>query len=182
MSARPTFPATSTSRPAARKIAPSSSVVVVFPFVPVTPIERIAGQQPEAELDLAPHRDRARTRRRGERRLGRDTGAFHDELDTVQQGLLLRSETNFDAPSASLPGVGAGGPVGRDHLHPAPRERGRRRAPRAREPEHERPPRQPVGCPVGPVPLTANASPQGGREGPCSHGIGANARTSVPSS
>ena len=37
----PTFPATTTSRPAARRIAPRSSLVVVFPFVPVTP--RIAG-------------------------------------------------------------------------------------------------------------------------------------------
>ena len=36
--ARPTLPATSTGRPAARMIAPSSSVVVVLPFVPVTPI------------------------------------------------------------------------------------------------------------------------------------------------
>ncbi len=37
LSARPTLPATATSRPAARNIAPSHSVVVVFPFVPVTP-------------------------------------------------------------------------------------------------------------------------------------------------
>ena len=36
----PTLPATATSRPAARKIAPSSSVVVVLPFVPVTPTNR----------------------------------------------------------------------------------------------------------------------------------------------
>ena len=35
------FPATATSRPAARKIAPSSAVVVVFPFVPVTPTKRV---------------------------------------------------------------------------------------------------------------------------------------------
>ena len=38
VSGRPTFPPTATSRPAARKIAPRSSVVVVFPFVPVTPM------------------------------------------------------------------------------------------------------------------------------------------------
>ena len=40
VSARPTLPATSTGRAAERRIAPSSSVVVVFPFVPVTPIRR----------------------------------------------------------------------------------------------------------------------------------------------
>ena len=37
----PMFPATATSRPAARKIAPSSSHVVDFPFVPVTPTKRV---------------------------------------------------------------------------------------------------------------------------------------------
>ena len=39
----PTLPATATSRPAARKIAPSNSVVVVLPFVPVTPTNRASG-------------------------------------------------------------------------------------------------------------------------------------------
>ena len=37
------FPATVTCRPAARKIAPSSAVVVVLPFVPVTPTKREPG-------------------------------------------------------------------------------------------------------------------------------------------
>ena len=41
----PTFPATATSRPAARKIAPRSSVVVVLPFVPVTPTMRAPGSR-----------------------------------------------------------------------------------------------------------------------------------------
>ena len=36
-SGRPTFPATSHARPPERSIAPRSSVVVVLPFVPVTP-------------------------------------------------------------------------------------------------------------------------------------------------
>ena len=35
-SGRPTLPATSTGRPAARQMAPSSSTVVVLPLVPVT--------------------------------------------------------------------------------------------------------------------------------------------------
>jgi hypothetical protein len=37
----PMFPATATSFPAARKIAPSSSTVVDLPFVPVTPTNRL---------------------------------------------------------------------------------------------------------------------------------------------
>ncbi len=36
----PTFPATATGRPASRQIAPSSSAVVVLPFVPVTATKR----------------------------------------------------------------------------------------------------------------------------------------------
>ena len=36
----PTFPASATGSPASRQIAPSSSVVVVFPFVPVTATNR----------------------------------------------------------------------------------------------------------------------------------------------
>jgi hypothetical protein len=36
----PTFPASATGRPASRQMAPSSSVVVVLPFVPVTATNR----------------------------------------------------------------------------------------------------------------------------------------------
>ena len=84
------FPATATSRPAARKIAPSSSVVVVFPFVPVTPTNRVpAGQQPPAELDLRPDRDAALARRLDERLLARHARRLHDEVDAVEQATVV---------------------------------------------------------------------------------------------
>ena len=51
----PTFPATSTSRPAARKIAPSSSTVVVFPFVPVTPITRVPSPSCRQPISTSDH-------------------------------------------------------------------------------------------------------------------------------
>ncbi len=43
VSARPTLPATSASSPPARSIAPSRCVVVVLPFVPVTPAIGLSG-------------------------------------------------------------------------------------------------------------------------------------------
>ncbi len=53
VSGAPTFPATATSRPAARNIAPISSVVVVLPFVPVTPTSGRSGwsRQPSSTSD-----------------------------------------------------------------------------------------------------------------------------------
>ncbi len=49
------LPATTTSRPAARKTAPSSSHVVDFPFVPVTPTKRVpvgaSRRQPSSSSD-----------------------------------------------------------------------------------------------------------------------------------
>ena len=112
------------------------------------PDQRVAVEQPVAELDLAPDRDAARAGSRGERRRGRHSGALHDELDTLQQRLLLRSGTNFDARLGEPARVGVGRPVGRDDLDPAPRERERRRLPGPREPDHERAPRQPRSRPA----------------------------------
>ena len=73
--------------PAARKIAPSSSVVVVLPFVPVTPTKlRARRQQPVAELDLRPHRDRrARARPRRAARSPGTPGDFTTHVDAVEQ-------------------------------------------------------------------------------------------------
>ena len=48
----PTLPATATGSPAARQIAPSSSTVVVLPFVPGHRDERVR-QQPPGQLELA---------------------------------------------------------------------------------------------------------------------------------
>ena len=54
--------------------------------------QQIAVEEPVAELDLAPDRDRMRTRGHDERRLGRHARALDDELDTLHHGLLFRSE------------------------------------------------------------------------------------------
>ena len=97
VSARPTFPATSTRRPAAREDRAEQLGRRRLPVRARDADQRVAGEQPVAELDLAPDRDAARTRSRGERRRSRHARALDDELDTLEQRLLLRSETNFDA-------------------------------------------------------------------------------------
>ena len=81
----PTLPATATSRPACRKIAPSSSAVVVLPFVPVTPTNLAPGSSVIAELDLRPHRDPPLTRGGDERRLSRYAGRLDQDVDAVEQ-------------------------------------------------------------------------------------------------
>jgi hypothetical protein len=54
-------------------------------------------QEPCAELDLAPDRDRVRARAGDESRLPRDARALDDEIGPLQQRLLLCSEMDFDA-------------------------------------------------------------------------------------
>src|SRR3954453_13853588 len=153
--ATPTLPATSTRRPAARRIAPRSAVVARpdrpeelgrrrLAVRPRDADERVAGEKPVAELDLAPDGDAPCARGGHEGRLARHTRALYHELDTLQQRLLLVPESHFDACRGKPPGVGGRGAVGRDDLHPAPRESERRGPPRAREPEYEGTPRQPV--------------------------------------
>ena len=102
-------------------IAPSSSSVVVLPFVPVTPTSR-GPEQPVAELDLAPDRDAPRLapRPRAATRAG-TPGLFDEHVYAVEQAEL----------ASRCPQLA----VGRDDVHPAPREREHRRLPRAREPE-----------------------------------------------
>src|SRR5262245_267551 len=60
VSGRPTFPATATGRPAARKISPRSSLVVVLPFVPVTPISGLARRREPSSTSLQIVTPRAR--------------------------------------------------------------------------------------------------------------------------
>ena len=116
VSGRPTFPAVGPPR-----IAPSSSVVVVFPFVPVTPTSSSA-EQPVAELDLAPDRDPARPRDADEQLAAGHAGALDEHVDVVEQaGVAVVSER----------------PVGPHDLHPAPLEQGGGALPGARHPEHE---------------------------------------------
>ena len=49
---RPMLPATSTGVPAARNIAPRSSDVVVFPFVPVTPSTGFGSSRAPSSISL----------------------------------------------------------------------------------------------------------------------------------
>jgi hypothetical protein len=88
--------------------------------------ERI-GQQPGAELDLRPDRDPALARGRRQRRLARHAGALHQHVDAVEQRQV-----------AVVPEL----PVGDDHLRPARLERRAGRLAGAREPDHERTPRE----------------------------------------
>ena len=60
VSGRPTLPATSTGVPADRKTAPSSSVVVVLPFVPVTPRIGFGRSRAPSSISLHTGTERAR--------------------------------------------------------------------------------------------------------------------------
>ena len=108
LSAVPTFPAVR-----APSIAPSSSVVVVFPFVPVTPTIGFCRQR-DGELDLAPDRDPALARGDDERRLAGHARALDEHVDAVEQREV---------------GVVPERPVGGDDLHPVRLERRLRRQP-----------------------------------------------------
>ena len=156
-------------RPAARKIAREQLGRRRLAVRARDPDQRVAGQQPVAELDLAPDAGSRGPRRRGERRVRRDTRAFHDELDTVQQGLLLRSETNFDAlRRRAFPGRRR--PTGRPRRPPprAGRARAPPPAPSAPSPSTSARRGSQSGVSSGRVPLIGERSPHGGREGPCS--------------
>ena len=108
------------------------------------PDHRVAGQEPPAELDLAPERNAARQRRRGERRAHRNAGALHHQIDSRQHRLLLRPEAQFDIRAREPPGVGVGRAVGDDDLHAARREGERCRLAGDGEPEDERTAREPA--------------------------------------
>ena len=114
----PTFPAVR-----APSIAPSSSVVVVLPFVPVTPTIGFGSSRDASSISLQTGIPRSRAAD-DERRLARHAGALDEHVDAVEQGEIL---------------VVAERPVRRDDLGPARLERGLRGPARAREPEDERP-------------------------------------------
>ena len=129
-------PATSTGRPAARKIAPSSSVVVVLPFVPVTPRSgvRRAGAKPSStSLQTGIPRARAAA---DERRLAGHAGALDQQLDAVEQR-LLRAEVHFDA-CASSPASSGRARSAATHLDAALPRAPRRRLAGARQADDDR--------------------------------------------
>ena len=120
----PTFPATATSRPAARKIAPSSSVVVVLPFVPVTPTKRVPGQQADsrARPPTTPgSRARAPPRRAAPRRGRPATSRAARRRRAATRSSSLPSERSTSTTSSPR----SREPLGRRRARSA---RGRRRA------------------------------------------------------
>ena len=111
------------SRPSgAPRIAPSSSVVVVLPFVPVTPT--IGAEQPRSRARSRSRRgSRAPARRDDELRLAGHARALHEHVDAVEQPECRRRSRASGRPrTTSTPRLRAG----------------RRRPPGARQPEHER--------------------------------------------
>ncbi len=90
-----------------------------------------------AELQLAPDLEAPRLGRRHERRRPGYSGALHQQVHSVQHGLLLAPEAEFDAGGRKPLGVRARRAVDADHLDPPARERERGRAAGAREPEDD---------------------------------------------
>ena len=137
VSGRPTFPATATSLPAARKMSPSSSLVVVLPFVPVTPRIGLARSRKPSSTSLQTVTPRSRAAAaKGSRR--RYAWAFHKQVHAVEKLGVVRAEDDFDTCLAKPPRVDVLPPVDPDDVHASPRQRERRRLARAGEAEDER--------------------------------------------
>ena len=118
-SATPTLPATG-----APSIAPSSSLVVVLPFVPVTATSGFSRMREPSSSSLQTGIP-AEARLGDEDRLGRHARALDEQLHPVEQrDVVVVPELAVRA----------------DDAHAAPLERSARRLPRAREAEHERAP------------------------------------------
>ena len=141
----PTLPATATGSPAARCIAPSSSTVVVLPFVPVT-AQNSFGTQPPADLELADDLDapaRARAPRRArpadaraldERPGGGD--AARSCVPSVSRWTSTPARASLSAAASASAGVPASqATIARPGRRPAQRER--RRHAGAREPDDQ---------------------------------------------
>ena len=118
VSGRPTLPATSHGTPPVRSIAPSSSVVVVFPFVPVTPAIGL-GSIRAAKLDLAPDRHARGAGRFDLVGLRRNPRALHHRIQSFH-GHNVTPEDGFDTDLAKPPHVDVAGRVGRDDLRLGP--------------------------------------------------------------
>jgi hypothetical protein len=95
------------------------------------------GEDPEAQLDLAPHRDVPGARGGHEGYLARDTGALDQQVHVVDERGILRAQDDFDTVLAKPPGVELVVAVDADDVHPAAGERERRRLARAGEAEDQ---------------------------------------------
>ena len=127
----PTLPATATGTPAAREIAPSSSTVVVLPFVPVTATKRF-GSRRQASSSSPTHREAALARRHDHRRLAAARpGSSPRSARALQQVEPVGAQLDLQALERARSG-GLG--VAADHLAVrraacAPRPRPSARAP-----------------------------------------------------
>ena len=126
----PTFPASATGSPASRQIAPSSSVVVVLPLVPVTATNGL-GQQPPGQLELAEDLVALLARRDDHRGLVRHARGLHDRGHPVEE----RNPVHFQV-SVEVAGNVRRARVGADHLTVGA-EHARRRDPGAGQPDHQ---------------------------------------------
>ena len=126
----PTFPASATGRSASRQIAPSSSVVVVLPFVPVTATKRFGSSRQASSS--SPSTGSPRSRAADDHgRLVRHARALHHAGHAVEQLHPVDAEMRLEvAGHVRAAGVGA------DHLA-VRREHPRRRDPGAREPDDQ---------------------------------------------
>ena len=120
-------------------MCPSSSTVVVLPFVPVTATKRF-GNRPPGELQLPNHVDPPLQRRRDHRRLPRHPGL----LTTVRtpsrsaNSICIQDDFDTDLPKPCRP-IGMPG-IDRKHLRPTIRQQPRHGLPRAGQPDdQERP-------------------------------------------
>ena len=101
-----------------------------------------AGQQPIAELELAPDRHATRTRPCHGRCLARYPRALDHELDRVHQLLVLAAQVDFDAGFGKPPRGELGAPVHAHHAHAPAGQSERGGLSRPGEPDDERGPGQ----------------------------------------
>ena len=126
----PTLPATATGRPAARQIAPSSSAVVVLPFVPVTATKR-TGSSRQASSSSPSTGSPTLARRADHGRLVRDARALDDAAHALEQLDPVALEDGLDARGR----LGAAA-VHAQHL-PVRQQHAGRRGARARQPNDQ---------------------------------------------
>ena len=91
----PTFPASATGSPASRQIAPSSSVVVVLPFVPVTATKRFGSSRQASSSSPSTGMPRSRAAAI-DGRLVRHARALHHDRRAVEQLHAVDAEMRLD--------------------------------------------------------------------------------------
>ncbi len=124
----PTLPATATGMPAARNIAPTSSTVVVLPFVPVTATNGL-GSARHANSS-SPITSMPRSRAAATTGASRGTPGDLTSVAALQQLHAVGRRVHLHAEVAE---IGELGPIHADHLLPPGSQHRRRRPARAGE-------------------------------------------------